>query len=120
MYLNYDEYQSKGGTLDETAFNYYGFEAHQIILNATHNRIAEASEAVKACMFKLIELASNFDVTKNGRVTSSTHDGLSQSFAVPTSAEYLKETNDIIKSYLLHEVDEKGIPLLYVGVNAHD
>ena len=121
MYLNYDEYKQMGGTLDEAAFINYGFEANQQIMTATHNRISEPSAAVKNCMFKLIGLLSKSDENlQKGQISSFAHDGLSQNFALPTAADFSKAVHNVIYTYLIHEVDENNVPLLYAGVSNCD
>ena len=60
MYLSYEEYQNMGGTLDETAFNDFEFEAECIINWYTFDRLKNETEwptEVKRCMYKLIGLA---------------------------------------------------------------
>ena len=60
MYLTYAEYQAMGGTLDETAFNDFEFEAECIINWYTFNRLKNETELpveVKRCMNALIKLA---------------------------------------------------------------
>ena len=39
MYLAYEDYQNMGGTLDETAFNDFEFEAETIVDWYTFNRL---------------------------------------------------------------------------------
>ncbi|MBQ7900350.1 MAG: hypothetical protein IJ365_00110 [Clostridia bacterium] len=110
-----------GGTLDETAFNNYGFEANQMIITATHNRTARSLEVVKACTFKLITILNQSgEFLQKGHLSAAAHDDLSQSFDTPTSADYSKAAQDAINTYLMHEVDENGVPLLYAGVSAYD
>ena len=60
MYLTYDEYQEYGGTLDETTFNDFEFEAESIINWYTFDRLKNETdypEAVKRCMYRLINIA---------------------------------------------------------------
>lgn len=60
MYLTYEEYQSYGGTLDETTFNDFEFEASAWIDWYTFNRLQNEdtfNERVKRCTYKLIQLA---------------------------------------------------------------
>lgn len=104
-----------GGTLNETAFGIYGFEASQKIKEATFNRITEPSEAVKQCMFRLIAFAEKSDIGIS-RAASFSHDGLSQTFNIPNQAEYTKKTREIIRSYLINEKSAEGTPLMYCGV----
>ena len=60
MYLTYEDYQSMGGTLDETAFNDFEYEAETIVNWYTFNRLKEETEypdELARCMFRLIMLA---------------------------------------------------------------
>ena len=60
QYLTYAEYQDYGGSLDETTFDDFEFEAETIINWYTFNRLSkdtEFPEAVKRCMMRLITLA---------------------------------------------------------------
>lgn len=119
MYLNYNEYQEMGGTLNETAFNVYAFEANQKIKTATFDRITEPSEAVKKCMMRLIALSQESDVCVQ-HVASFSHDGLSQSFTATEPAVYVKQARMIIRDYLINEKATDGTPLLYCGVSSYD
>lgn len=119
MYLTYDEYKDRGGNLDEAAFNKYAYAANAKIDYETHGRITEPSMAVKQCMIRLIDISEKADITKNG-VVSFSHDGLSQTFAKPTAAEFDTSASRVIKEYLAYEKDENGVPLLYRGVSVND
>ena len=58
-YLTYEEYTEVGGSLDETEFNYYAYEAESYIDWYTFNRLhntTEIPEAVKRCEVYLIRL----------------------------------------------------------------
>lgn len=60
MYLTYEDYQSMGGTLDETAFNDFEYEAETIVNWYTFNRLKEETEypsELARCMYRLIMLA---------------------------------------------------------------
>ena len=119
MYLTFNEYKKRGGNLDEAAFNKYAYAAKAKIDYETHGRITEPSEAVKQCMIRLIEIFEKSDVAKDG-VASFSHDGLSQTFAKPTAAEFDGSASKVIKEYLAYEKDENGVLLLYRGVSVHD
>lgn len=119
QYLTYEEYVSLGGELSETAYCKYGYQAEMRIKADTHNRITVPSEAVKQCVFRLTDILSKADTTKVGDVSSFSHDGLSQSYAVKASEDYAKEAEEIIYTYLIHETGENGTPLLYRGADVH-
>ncbi len=60
MYLTYEAYQNMGGTLEETAFNNFEYEAETIVNWYTFNRLKEETEypdELARCMYKLIEYA---------------------------------------------------------------
>ena len=69
MYLTYAEYTAMGGTLEESAYNRYEYRAESIINWYTFNRLAnetEYPEAVKKCMFMLIDILIRQDKILDG------------------------------------------------------
>lgn len=136
MYLTYEEYQNMGGTLDETTFNDFEFEAETYIDWYTFNRLSkfeELPEAVKKCMYRIILLAkARFDMlmtsTPTGSstlgleasLTSQSNDGVSLTYNT-ISATYVfghikNEMEDIVNRYLCGLKDSLGHGLLYRGV----
>lgn len=118
MYLTYEKYKSYGGTLDEAAFKKYCFEAEKRVELETHGR-ASATEVVERCVGKLIDLLNASDPAETQRVSSFSHDGLSKSFASVSKDECDAKSSEIICTYLMHECDSDGTPLLYGGVSCH-
>lgn len=137
MYLTYTEYQEYGGTLDETTFNEYEFDARSKIDWYTFGRLKNETtfnEAVKRCMYKLIKLiqlateATMVDGSTSGSSTSSVHagiasqsnDGVSISYNVLSAKDMLETSNsqieDCIKQYLDGVVNSLGKKLLYRGM----
>ena len=60
MYITYETYQNMGGTLDETAFNDFEFEAECIVNWYTFDRLKNETELpveVQRCMYALINMA---------------------------------------------------------------
>lgn len=60
MYITYEAYQNMGGTLDETAFNDFEFEAECIVNWYTFDRLKNETEwpvEVQRCMYALINMA---------------------------------------------------------------
>ena len=114
-YLTYEEYKNMGGTLSETAFFTYGYEAEMKIKNATFDRITVPSEAIKRCIVRITDVISKADIT-TAKISSYSHDGFSQTFSQPSSASYEKEMRKIIRTYLINEIADDGTPLLYCGV----
>lgn len=120
-YLTYDEYVGIGGTLDLTAFNRNIDRACGVIDNATHNRIehmAEVPQRAKALCRDLVEyLANDFGSSKQVSNHSQSAGGVSESesFVIRSTEERAGEIGDMVKDYLLNEVDDNGTPLLYRG-----
>ena len=61
MYLTYEQYQNMGGTLDETAFNNFEYEAETIVNWYTFSRLKDEAEEdypaeLSRCMYRLLEL----------------------------------------------------------------
>ena len=120
-YLTYEEYSNMGGVLDLTAFNRNIDRACGIIDNATHNRIegmAEVPQRAKALCRDLVEyLANDFGSSKQVSNHSQSAGGVSESesFVIRSIEERAGEIDDMVKDYLLNEVDKNGTPLLYRG-----
>jgi hypothetical protein len=97
MYLTYAEYQTYGGTLDETTFNDYEFEASTWIDWYTFNRLQTetvVNERVKRCAYRLIQLAKlKADALILGSQTvSTTVAGVTTT--VQTSSAIASQSND--------------------------
>lgn len=134
MYLTYLEYQDMGGTLDETTFNDFEFQARAQIDWYTFNRLQKETdlpEAVKRCMYHLIDLlflAASATATpemspSNGvaaGVASQSNDGVSISYNVLSASEALKTAKEEIQStidmYLQGVMNSLGQKILYRGV----
>lgn len=132
MYLTYDEYQRMGGTLDETNFDNFRFQAEAQINYYTFNRLrgnASIPEAVKRLTRYLIDLmekkASAFSLGKgssdtDAHITSQSNDGVSISYngMAPSDLIELCKTDSLnaIKSYLEGVTNEAGHKLLYRGL----
>lgn len=100
MYLSYEDYQNMGGTLDETAFNNFEFEAECMVNYYTFNRLKKIDEAyypdtLDRCVFKLIELAKlKADMLALGKQTTLTVDGDGKNSVSETSAYISSQAND--------------------------
>ena len=120
-YIEYQEYLGIGGICDATAFNRNIDRACGIIDNATHNRIecmAEVPQRAKALCRDLVEyLANDFGSSKQVSNHSQSVGGVSESesFVIRSIEERAGEIDDMVKDYLLNEVDDNGTPLLYRG-----
>ena len=137
MYLTYENYQSMGGTLDETTFSDFEFEAESVVNWYTFNRLKnefEYPEALTRLMYRLIQLlqarAEALNITDtddseqtsgNGRsIASQSNDGVSISYNIMSASELAEqcknEMNKIIKIYLSGVTNSLGRKLLYRGV----
>lgn len=118
MILTYDEYKELGGGLDNTAFEVFGYEAEMKVKAETHGRITE-SEAVKRCIVRVSQLLKESSISEK-KVTSWSNDGVSETIKDITLEEYNTKIKSIIHDYLINEVDESGVPLLYLGGVLYD
>lgn len=124
QYLNYEEYKSLGGTLEETPFNILELEAQKNIDKYTFGRLKDLEEQineVKICVFKLIELINTYSAyeNQNKAISSENTDGYSVSYSQATenvSKTKMSEIKSMIKTYLAECYLEDGTPYLYVGV----
>ncbi len=137
MYLTYTDYQNMGGTLDETAFNDFEFEAETIINWYTFNRLKKDTtypDELGKCMYALIKLAQEKQValspgeSASGEsvegagvtIASRSNDGVSISYNVMSAGELFKSLKDEMKEtvqrYLNGVVNELGRKVLYRGL----
>ena len=133
MYLSYEEYQNMGGTLNDTAFSEYEFEAESLVDWYTFNRLQKQTtypEAVKRCVYALIKLSATKagaltlgddgqEGTVSGAIASQSNDGVSVSYNVLSASEAFKLCNDevgnTVKRYLQNVTNELGRKVLYRG-----
>ncbi|MBQ7976813.1 MAG: hypothetical protein IJ300_14100 [Clostridia bacterium] len=114
MYLTYDEYTEMGGSLTEAAFCINLRRAEAEINKHTYRRLIDADtipDEVKSCIWELIEVYHKKAKQVAG---SASNDGVSVSYE---AIDVAKETDSIIKRYLMHLSDSEGVPLLYMGVD---
>lgn len=131
MYLTFSEYQNMGGTLDETAFNDFEYEAETFVDWVTFNRLhgeTEIPDRVKQCVYHLIDIAKKkqdaFSVGDDGSsgaaVASQSNDGVSISYNVISASEAFKmadkEMDLVIRRYLNELRNSKGRKLTYRGI----
>lgn len=136
MYLTYEEYQNMGGTLDETTFNDYCFEAEAKINWYTFNRLKKDKtfpEEVKRCVYHLIKLLQDMAAAMattgdpSGSVSGTTagiasqsNDGVSISYNTLSAKDMLESSQSqvetTIKQYLYGVMNELGKKLLYRGL----
>lgn len=73
QYLSYAEYQSLGGTLEETPFNIAEFYSRKEIDLRTQKRlngVEEIPEEVKLCVYNLIDLINKYQ-SQNSNISLS-------------------------------------------------
>lgn len=122
QYLSYEEYQSLGGTLDETPFNIAEFYSRREIDLRTLNKligVEEIPNEVKLCTFNLINLIGKYrnQNTSNGLASESVGD-----YSVSYITDYKQIVNN--KSSEIEDViirDLYGVivnneHLIYIGV----
>lgn len=135
MYLTFIEYQTMGGTLDETAFTDFEFEAEAIVDWYTFNRLQNNTnypEKLKQCMYKLIGMAqerqaamsageatSESSTEGGAAIASRSNDGVSISYNIISAGELFDklkiEMGTVVQMYLNGVVNELGRKVLYRG-----
>ena len=134
MYLTYDEYQTMGGTLDETTFNDFEFEANAQIDWYTFCRLqkeTELPEAVKRCDYALIKMLqdkrqamlvgqTSADGQTSAGIASQSNDGVSVSFNTLSARDLIdmskSQIEETVQRYLNGVVNSLGQKVLYRGV----
>lgn len=113
MYLTFDEYREKGGTLDLPEFKNLCIKASALVDSHTFGRIkgTKPNEVVKALMYELI---STYAEEKSNKIQSQSNDGVSVTYK--TDIDYTSARDNIIREYLSTETTPDGTPLLYCGV----
>lgn len=136
MYLTYEEYHQMGGTLEETNFNRFEFQAEAQINYATFSRLKGDKvipEEVKRLTFYLVDLmekkAAAFSLGKDSSsttsntgvyITSQSNDGVSISYNGLNPKDLIElckaDSLNAIRSYLDGVTNEAGRKLLYRGL----
>lgn len=123
MYIDLNYYLANGGRdMTEAAFSRNEFRARKLVDRLTQSRVKNMQavpEAVKRLMVELVSLEERqgAEIMDNQAVASFSNDGYSQTFADPLTPERVQEIEcDLILEYLSDEVDDNGVPLLYLGV----
>lgn len=127
QYLEFDEYEELGGSLDETPFNILEFEARRKIDERTFGRLKLLEEQpieVKMCMFALINSINSYNNayqnSNNRNVASESVGSYSVSYASGTQIQEIinsknVEIEEIIRTYLMGVVVNSE-HILYIGV----
>lgn len=135
MYLSFNEYQSYGGTLDETTFNNYEFEAEALVDWYTFDRLKnqkEQPEQLTRLMLALIDLAQKKAATlglgasaddsdqSNVYITKQSNDGVDTTYSSMSASSLYNlcrnEAVSDIKRYLAGVMNEAGHKVLYRGL----
>lgn len=118
QYLTYSEYQSLGGSLEQTPFNLLEFEARKIIDRYTQNRLVNLQnqvQEVKLCIMTLIEYLQNTKGKTN--ISSESVGSYSVSYGSNNnSEEQSKHERDIVRNYLIGCKLEDNTPYMFVGI----
>ena len=127
QYLEFDEYEELGGSLDETPFNILEFEARKKIDERTQGRlkkIEELPQEVKMCMFALINTINGYtkayQESNNKNIASESVGSYSVNYVSGSQIrEIIKsksiELDYVIRNYL-YGVVVNGEHILYLGV----
>lgn len=129
MYLTYNEYLGMGGSVDENAFARLEAKARAHLDRITFGRLVNAEalpDSVKYCMFDLLNAASADEsagaIAAGREIAAMGNDGVSVTFASGATGNAAKTVSAryaaIVRTWLAHETDSHGIPLLYSGVDA--
>jgi hypothetical protein len=119
MYLTYEVYQNMGGTLDETTFNSYEYEAETLVNWYTFNRLkneTEYPEELGRCMYRLIELVQleaealilGKSTTTYGEGTSAVTISVEPSIKSQSNDGVSVSYNSIDASDLFNKLDSMG------------
>lgn len=126
QYMTYHEYlKSCGDPISEAEFRLLEFRARKRIDYLTDSRVQNMQsvpESVKLCVASLIGIEKKAGIEAqidNPVVTSFSNDGYSESYGKALSVgDVERTTSSMIRSMLWGETDDKGIPLLYRGLDA--
>ena len=127
QYLEFDEYEELGGSLDETPFNILEFEARKRIDERTQGRLKGIEKIpieVKMCVYTLINTLESYSInstsSRNKNIASESTDGYSVSYASGSQVQEIvkaksSELDDVIRNGLFGVV-VNGEHILYAGV----
>ena len=130
MYLEYEVYQNMGGTLDETTFNSFEYEAETTVNWYTFNRLKDEApedypEELAKCMYRLIELAKlKADLLLASQRTEVTESSTSGDFPaivyadVPDGSHTSTTTNTTAPP--IRSQSNDGVSISYNTIDASD
>ena len=124
QYLTYEEYQSLGGSLDQTPFNLLEYNARKKIDERTFGRLVEKGQEyqeVKLCVYNMIITLNSYSSydTQNKAISSENTDGYSVSYGTPQKSTTEAKNNELenaIDTYLSNLILD-DVPVLYRGTD---
>lgn len=123
MYLNKTEYETYSGKTAPADFDRLEYKAAKKLQALTHSRIDAMEvipEAVKRCMVEIMDIVSNAAKVQSGStgaITGFSNDGYSESYGKALTPEYYDGVIfDVASDYLSEELDDTGVPLMFLGV----
>ncbi len=126
LYLEYADYVKMGGTLSETEFTRFLYQATNKVNLLTRNRVhydfekgvlITYSDELKALMFELIGLSNDIYLNnKVGQIQSESNEGMSKSFKVVNTVELEAKIPDLVFEYLGNHKNSLGKYLVQMGV----
>ena len=124
MYLTYEEYLTRGGTMDAADFSAAEFRARKRVDWLTACRVAvmeTVPEAVKAAMMTIIKADGVVGADAQAEaplVAAFNTDGYSENYgsAADQTANAERQLNAELRRLLYGEKDDNGVPLLYRGL----
>jgi len=124
VYIDYTYFCENGGSADVTApaFLAVEYRSRAIVDRYTQQRVqgmTNIPEAVKRLMVELVnaEAHGGANAILNPAVSSFSADGYSETYAAPATAETVAAGEAaLVKAYLAGVRDDKGTPLLWLGV----
>ena len=122
-HLEYEDYAGRGGSADEASFAMLEARASRIVDAMTHGRLAQERplrETVKCCLTQLIDAMAADAMMDGGsgrEVAAVSNDGVSVSYASGATGGAAARNARIVRGWLDGEVSDRGVNLLYAGVD---
>lgn len=126
QYLTYEEYQSLGGTLDQTPFNLLEYNARKKIDERTFGRLVDKGQEyqeVKLCVYNMITTLNSYSSydTQNKAIASENTDGYSISYGTPQKSTTEAKNSELevsIDTYLSNLIID-NVSVLYRGADVN-
>lgn len=124
-YINYEEYIDLGGELTEKDFARFGFMAESKLNMITRNRVYKDvitgntlayTESLKRLMLELCDLCKELSSASKSKVASQSNQGMSKSYESASKSDIEASIYDACSTYLGSYRDNRGTPLMYMGV----